>query len=582
MYRRNPLLLLLLLLLTLGYAQEWNQYSPCASTGSCCFVVDWSSTPGIQGTRLNASYVLPRNGGPFGPGSLGLSIQPDASMTRPGAPPGWAYPLGFLNTSNISSTAAWKDLQTTDQGLLLTTMNTDGTPYVGDQILHVRFERPACLSSMVVMRSYSWQQREGFSVALFDANEQQIGDNRSYAWSPPLRFNLQELDYGTSGVSHMVISWHGLGYGGISFLEACVPDSHFDRCGVCGGNGSQCSADAGGPQPGDSCFNVSQPNPVCRDGVLNQQQQCVPRQLNVNQDVCGSVDQNCDGVVTAPEYNISCGVGECARTYFFCGDSGPQFNSSFVCTPGAPTPEICDGLDNNCNGLIDEGNVCAHPVEGVGVVPTTRCVEGRTSSFATQCYAHFGYYSLDPVFTTLMPYLGELNQLSTLPTSNTSDITVPQVFAPNASVADAFRVPIPCTGAAIWTLADGRGHSLSAVVYASSAPPCESDLAQQQASQPISVFVESVCAVSRDGICQTQFGYFNPGHAVFLPVGPTNQFLSPTLNTTTPPSAFFPQRVRSAVQVSWPCPLGIETLTWNLTSAGVSRLAVASPICINQ
>ena len=52
--------------------------------------------------------------------------------------------------------------------------------------------------------------------------------------------------------------------------------------------------------------------------------------------------------------NCSVGVGECARTgQFVCNQdgSGTECNA----TPGTPTPEICDGRDNNCDGQTDEG-----------------------------------------------------------------------------------------------------------------------------------------------------------------------------------------------------------------------------------
>ena len=29
-----------------------------------------------------------------------------------------------------------------------------------------------------------------------------------------------------------------------------------------------------------------------------------------------------------------------------------------ICVPLAPTDEICDGLDNDCDGEVDEADVC--------------------------------------------------------------------------------------------------------------------------------------------------------------------------------------------------------------------------------
>jgi len=46
----------------------------------------------------------------------------------------------------------------------------------------------------------------------------------------------------------------------------------------------------------------------------------------------------------------TCGVGSCQVTVTTCIAGQPQ-----ACVPGAPAPEACDGLDNNCDGTIDEG-----------------------------------------------------------------------------------------------------------------------------------------------------------------------------------------------------------------------------------
>jgi hypothetical protein len=64
-------------------------------------------------------------------------------------------------------------------------------------------------------------------------------------------------------------------------------------------------------------------------------------------EVCDGEDNDCDGL-TDEELTISCGVGECRATGT-C-DSGAE-----TCTPLSPSAEACDGLDNDCDGLTDEG-----------------------------------------------------------------------------------------------------------------------------------------------------------------------------------------------------------------------------------
>ncbi len=82
-------------------------------------------------------------------------------------------------------------------------------------------------------------------------------------------------------------------------------------------------------------------------------------------ELCDGKDNNCDGQVDegyAVGAPCTAGIGACERQgILICSGDG----TGTVCsaTPGEPSPEICDGIDNNCNGIIDDNcqNVCPVP-----------------------------------------------------------------------------------------------------------------------------------------------------------------------------------------------------------------------------
>ncbi len=85
---------------------------------------------------------------------------------------------------------------------------------------------------------------------------------------------------------------------------------------------------------------------------------------------CNGVDDDCDGLVDDVAGSQICGVGACRRTASNCaGGVVPP------CVPGEPSVETCNGLDDDCDGLVDEG-ACDAGVEptdaaDVPVVPPT-------------------------------------------------------------------------------------------------------------------------------------------------------------------------------------------------------------------
>jgi hypothetical protein len=91
-------------------------------------------------------------------------------------------------------------------------------------------------------------------------------------------------------------------------------------------NGGETDVDCGGP----NC-------PKCADG----------KKCSTGTDCASGV---CNGGVCAQSCvgTISCGIGACARVVP-CNET---------CVPGSPSPEVCNGIDDNCNGQVDDGDIC--------------------------------------------------------------------------------------------------------------------------------------------------------------------------------------------------------------------------------
>ncbi len=63
-------------------------------------------------------------------------------------------------------------------------------------------------------------------------------------------------------------------------------------------------------------------------------------------EVCNNVDDDCDGQVDEGLGTLTCGQGGCEQTVAACVNGQPA-----VCTPGTPKAEICgNGVDEDCNG----------------------------------------------------------------------------------------------------------------------------------------------------------------------------------------------------------------------------------------
>jgi hypothetical protein len=103
-------------------------------------------------------------------------------------------------------------------------------------------------------------------------------------------------------------------------------------------------------------------------------------------DNCDGFDDDCnglidDGYVTTP---TTCGIGACGATGSLECVDGSIVD---ICLPGTPLPSdaTCDGIDDDCNGLIDEDYIAIPTTCGIGLCSSTGTLDCLAGSTVDSC-----------------------------------------------------------------------------------------------------------------------------------------------------------------------------------------------------
>ena len=151
------------------------------------------------------------------------------------------------------------------------------------------------------------------------------------------------------------------------------PLSHPGADEICDGLDNDCDKSVDEDQPTLFCGlgNCAHASPSCVQGMPAI---CDPGE-GAEDEVCDGEDNNCNGAIDEELGSFSCGVGVCMHAVPACTDGLPT-----LCDPleGAEE-EVCDGLDNDCDDETDEEQPILYCGLGICGHSSPSCIAGEVT-----------------------------------------------------------------------------------------------------------------------------------------------------------------------------------------------------------
>jgi hypothetical protein len=151
------------------------------------------------------------------------------------------------------------------------------------------------------------------------------------------------------------------------------------------GSGLVCSSDAPGTCPASELLPGSPVMETCGiapgcdaptaadcadddcDGFADEDMSCA---CAATPELCDGKDNDCNGKVDdVPPTRCGADIGECRAGLVACVDDGMGGKKSTCMGGSQPTPELCDGKDNDCDGIVDGFALGCYPPSTEGCKP---------------------------------------------------------------------------------------------------------------------------------------------------------------------------------------------------------------------